>query len=651
MRRLLLLGLLALALPAVAQTALVPDQPLDGDLEADGSDAYTLTLDAEQFVLGHAFQHTVDVVVTVAGPDGTQLRAFDDPRRGPELFQFTTDAAGDYTVTVTPFLGATGAYSITLDRVEAAATTPQGIVRQQFAALDRDDSPGAVVAVLRRGEVVFGETFGQANLTHGVPYTLDTPANIGSTSKQFTAMAVLLLAQRGDLDLDDDVREHIPELKDFGQTVTIRNLLTHTSGYREFLNLLDMTGQGFEDETRPEQLVEIVQRQPELQDAPGTVFNYNNTGYGLAAQIVERVSGQSFPDFIREAIFEPLGMTNSTVRADPTMIIPGRAEGYLASEDGGWREARDLGAGLGASAVYTTARDLAKWMDNYRTATVGGPDAIRELTTPYVLADGDSTDYGLGLFLDEWRGLERVQHGGSDTAHRSLFWYFPEIESGLVIHTNSPSGPGSVTDIAQAYFADHLAPEEEAGTGDFDPADFDPESFDAFAGTYDVEQVGLSVTFRREGDRYYAEPTGQPEAEITPIGPARFFIPIIDAELSFDVEADGSVETMTLHQGPGFTGRRVEVSAEAAPLADYVGRYYSDEIETFYTVALEDGALSLSTRRMREPVTLSHANGDAFTGGRRVTGVAFERDAEGAVTGFSADNAGRVRGVAFQRAD
>ena len=508
---------------------------------------------------------------------------------------------------------------------------------------------------MRRGELVFAEPYGMANLTYGIPYTLDTPTNIGSTSKQFTAFAITLLAERGELGLDNDVREYIPELPDLGQTVTLRHLLTHTSGYREFLNALAMTGRRGDDIERRE-VVELIQRQTELQNAPGAEWNYNNTAFALLATVVERVTGEDFPDWMRANVFVPLGMTHTYVRETPQTIIPGRASGYVPADDGGWQEVSDLGGAMGAGGIYTTVGDLAKWMDNYRTATLGGEHVIEQMTTPYVLASGDTTEYGFGLFIDEVRGLRRYQHGGADTAHRSTFGYFPEIESGLIILTNSPNVPGSAGHIVEAFFGEHLAPEADddaplASGEAFDPARFEPETFDAFAGRYSMEEApAFILEFHRDGDRYFTQATGQPEAEIFPIGPSTFELRVVDAQVTFHVEDDGSVETLTLHQNGDHPATRVEDAAEEVPLADYAGRYFSEELETFYTLAVVDGELQLSHRRMDEPVTLSHSTGEAFTGGFPIADIEFERDGSGAVTGFRGGN-GRTRGVWFERVE
>ncbi len=216
--------------------------PLSGSLQAGDTVAYTVAAGDDYLVRGAVDQLTVDVIVRILNPAGRMVRTIDGPAEGPEHFQFETDAEGDWQIQVIPFEEGSGEYTIVLELLEPVATDPRELADQLLSAYDREDSPGAVVSVWRDGETVFSKAYGMANLSYGIPWEVDTRTNIGSTSKQFTAFAVMLLAERGELSLDDDVREHIPELPDLGESITIRHLLSHTTGYREFINLLIMAG-------------------------------------------------------------------------------------------------------------------------------------------------------------------------------------------------------------------------------------------------------------------------------------------------------------------------------------------------------------------------------------------------------------------------
>jgi len=342
MRRLpVLLALLVLASSVSAQdSALKLRQAQSGSLHTGDVDAYTFESKADQFVSGRVDQLTVDVVVTITGPGGEAIATIDGPARGAEFFQFETDEPGTFRIEVSPFEEETGDYTIRLDRLEPVAVLPADRVDQLMAAYDRDDSPGVAVSVWRDGETLFSKSYGMANLAYDIPFEIGTPTNIGSTSKQFTAFAVMLLVDQGKASLDDDIRVHIPELPDLGETVTVRHLLTHTTGYREFLNLLILTGRRLDhgDFIDRQELIDIVKRQPALQNSPGSEWNYNNTAFGLAAVLVERLSEQDFPDFMADHVFGPIGMTSTQVRRSPESVVPGRSVGYSPGREGRWLE-------------------------------------------------------------------------------------------------------------------------------------------------------------------------------------------------------------------------------------------------------------------------------------------------------------------------
>ena len=449
-----------------------------------------------------------------------------------------------------------------------------------------------------------------------IPFTVATRTNIGSTSKQFTAFAILLLAGQGKLALDDDVRKYLPELPDLGATVTIRNLLTHTSGYREFLNTLAMAGRRLDegDDIDRSEVIGIVQRQPKLQNQPGAEFNYNNTGFSLLSTIVERVSGTPFPQWMVEHVFAPLGMTHTGIRAHPGDIVPGSAQGYAADSTGGYREVRDIGASMGCGRdLYHGRRPGA--LDPQLPYGPGGGRFLEQMTTRYVLTTGDTTAYGMGLFVDQWRGLQRFQHGGADAAHRSQLTYFPSLDAGILTECNDAAFNAASTadQIAAIFFADRLAPlplaaAAAAAAAAAGPVAFAPEKFDAYTGRYEMaEMPGFVLTFTREGSRLITQATGQPTVEITATSDSTFAVKGIAASLTFHREANGAVTSLTLHQNGEHLARRLEAAAPVTgpDLAEYAGRYYSAELDMAYELKPEGEALVASARHL-QPVSLKH---------------------------------------------
>ena len=274
----------------------------------------------------------------------------------------------------------TGDHEITLHRVEPGNTDAKKLTDELMAPYSGGDSPGAAVQVWRDGRTLYSKAYGMANLTYDIPFETDTRTNLGSTSKQFTAFAIMLQAERGLLSLDDDIREHIPELPECDETITVRHLLTHTSGLRAFLNLLLMTGRRLDhgDWIDRSEIIDIVRRQPALQNAPGAEMNYNNSAFGLAAVIVKRTSGQDFHVFLQENVFGPLGMTRTMVRPSPEYIVPGMSEGYVPSADG-FRQIGDLGGAVGAGGIYSTVEDLQTWVQNYASPRVGSAEIFDQM--------------------------------------------------------------------------------------------------------------------------------------------------------------------------------------------------------------------------------------------------------------------------------
>ena len=630
-----------------------------GSLAEGDTASSVIDAGADFFVMGFVDQRTVDVVVRVLDPDGRQIRRVDGPDRGAERFVFETDEAGRYRIQVIPFEEETGDFAISLERLEPLATDPEKLVDQLMSPWDRDDSPGAAVAVWRDGRTLFSKAYGMANLAYGIPFEVDTRTNIGSTSKQFTAFAIMLQAERGKLSLDDDIRKHIPELPEFDETITIRHIITHTSGLREFLNLLVMTGRRLDhgDFVDRSELIEIVKRQPALQNSPGAEWNYNNTAFGLAAVIVERTSGQPFHEFMAANVFGPLGMTRTMVRPSPEHIVEDASQGYAPGGDG-FLEADDLGGAVGAGGIYTTLRDLQTWVENMASPTpkVGSPKIFEEMTTSYVLANGDSTGYGYGLSIDEQRGLKRVHHGGADVAHRSMLVYYPEIDAGVTAQSNHAGfGSGVAFRIAEAFFEDAMEPEEEAAAEEvpFDPASYDPEDFDDYVGRYALDaQTSFVLAFMREGSTLYTQATGQSRIEIVPTSDSTFALTQVEASVTFHRNAEGEVEGATLHQGGQDQHATRLAEDEGGPweptpddLAAFEGRYFSEEIETFYTIALEEERLVARQRRM-DDIRLTPGDEDTFSGASLT--FSFERDRNGRVIGFYLANV-RTRDVRFER--
>jgi CubicO group peptidase (beta-lactamase class C family) len=315
-----------------------------------------------------------------------------------------------------------------------------------LAATFQTDGPGAAIAVVQDGRIVLERAYGRAHLEYDVPITPATIFHVASVSKQFTSFALTLLEQQGRLSLDDDIREHLPELHDFGHRITLRHLANHTSGIRDQWELLMMAGWRIDDVITRDQIMAMMRRQRELNFEPGSEYLYSNMGYSLLAEIVERVSGRTFNEFLTEHVFQPLGMNSTHVHNDHERVVPGRAHSYRAGPGGqGWRNAVLSYANQGATSLFTTAGDLARWLLNFETAQVGGPAAMARMQQRGVLNNGDTIPYALGIQRSQNRGRTVWSHGGADAGFRSQVMYLPEARLGIVVLSNSASAnPGAI---------------------------------------------------------------------------------------------------------------------------------------------------------------------------------------------------------------
>ena len=374
-----------------------------------------------------------------------------------------------------------------------------------FADLDRPGSPGASVAVIRDGDIVYSRGYGEAQIEHGIPVTPHTVFHVASVSKQFAAMAVTLLAADGALSLDDPVRMHLPYVPEFEPAPTVRQMIHHTSGIRDQWQLLAMSGWRLDDVITTEQILGLMARQQELNFVPGAEYLYSNMGYTLLGEVVEAVSGMSLAEFTQARIFAPLGMDRTHFHDDHEHVVPNRAYSYAPlqppadaaapadAEAPRYRKAVLSYANAGATSLFTTAEDLARWLDNFRHANVGGPEVMHTMLSRGVLNNGDTIPYAHGLSMGEYRGLRTIGHGGADAGFRTQVQWFPEVETGVVVLTNVANGnpAGRARDVADVVLAGSF-PEEEGQEGGAPPAADDaappeppgPAALAEYAGTW-----------------------------------------------------------------------------------------------------------------------------------------------------------------------
>jgi len=348
---------------------------------------------------------------------------------------------------------------------QAADPTLLARVDAVFADYASPDGPGCSVGVIRDGRLVHATGYGTGNLDHGIPNGPATIHRIGSVSKQFTAAAIALLSIRGDLDLDAPVRDYISEFPDYPDPPTIRHLVHHTSGVRDYIVLMSLAGNRSEDFYTNQEVLDAISRQRELNFAPGSEFLYSNSGYFLLGEIVARVSGRSLREFAETEFFEPLGMTRTHFHDDHNEIVPGRAIGYAPTGGGdGFRINVTTLDMVGDGGIFTSVEEWAAWDRNLTDGTVGGPEWVALMHLRGVLNSGDTISYAFGIAHGEHRGLATVGHGGAWVGYRAGMSRYPETGHSFVALCNrSQIDPMAlIASTAEIYLEDRMEPPAEA---------------------------------------------------------------------------------------------------------------------------------------------------------------------------------------------
>src|SRR4030088_642584 len=290
----------------------------------------------------------------------------------------------------------------------------EAAVDEVFEDLARPGSPGCALGVYRDGQILYAKGYGLANVEENVAITPKSVFDIGSTSKQFTAASILLLEKQGKLSVNDELRKYIPELPDYGQKITILQLLNHTSGLRDYLTLMELAGIPIDSVTTDADALALVTRQKALNFTAGSEWLYSNTGFFLLSTIVQRVSGKTLRDFAAENIFVPLEMTHTQFRNSHSALIANRAMAYEEQENhAGYTLNVSYFEQTGDGAVHTSIEDLLKWDENFYSPRVGGKEFLAEIQERGKLIDGKVLEYAKGLRLQDYRGLHTVSHGGS----------------------------------------------------------------------------------------------------------------------------------------------------------------------------------------------------------------------------------------------
>jgi CubicO group peptidase (beta-lactamase class C family) len=516
-------------------------------------------------------------------------------------------------------------------------------------------TPGCVVGVVKDGKVLYKQTFGLANLDYRIPVTDSTLFNLASVSKQFTAFLVLLLEKEGKLNLDDTIQKYIPELKNFGHAITIRQLLHHTSGIPTSDNLRLFAGISQEMPWDTEDEFNMIQLYQKLNFKPNEEHVYSNAGYYLLTRIIEKTEGKPFSQCIKEKLFQPLNMKTAAIYDSPGKIILNRASGYRKAGEN-YSETNTEGESIyGSTNMYASVNDLINWAENMTSNSLGGKQLFDRIFNPSdTLNNGDTIRYTCGLYVWKYKGLKIVDHGGFTMGFKAHLAHFPE--AGLtvfVLSNNENTDPSNLAfKIVDWSLRDLLKPETRI---EHKEIAINKELNKLYEGSY-LFTDGMVLQFDNVNDTLKLIIPGAPKFIMHPEKENEFFLKDFDAQCTFVKDSKGKVNEIIWHQnnlnlkGVRYTEPKPLTQKE---LENFTGNYEFSEFNTVYPVTLKDNELIITIPKTFRMVNIDtnlkikHTAGNKFYGSLGI--IEFKKNKEGKITGFVIADVGRLRNIEFTK--
>ncbi|MEL7003099.1 MAG: serine hydrolase domain-containing protein [Bacteroidota bacterium] len=518
-----------------------------------------------------------------------------------------------------------------------------------FIRWNAPNSPGGAVGIMQGNKVVFKKAYGLASLEYQVPNTSETIFNIGSISKQFTAMGIILLEEQNLLSIDDDIRKHLPELPDFGPTITINHLINHTSGLRSLHALFGIAGWRGDDSRTNEDLNRIIKDQKELNFKPGDEYLYCNTGYMLMATIIERITGESFTAWMKKSVFEPLKMNNTYVEDVYQRIVANNATSYYMGSE--TIRAVEYWGYVGSGNVHSTTDDMLTWYSNFYKPTSGWKSAFEKMRRTKKFNDGAQNNYAFGVILDQNLGRDRIQHGGAIGGFRAYGCIYPEEETSIVVLTNFSQGNpvGYSARISDILF-DDITKKDDSSPSVSKGIKLSNKALQKFEGNYwfNTSKNARKLYVKDDTLRYSRGENN--ETSLLPVAKNRFKLlgPLGDFFIEFN-ESEGGMGLTFEQSGrlPLRAERFEAVEVTDSELKSYVGTYRSPELETLYKIWMMDNEVVMYNIRHGE-IRLNRIAKDKFNSIAASITFEFNRDNDDKVTEMLMSN-GRARNVRFEK--
>jgi len=608
---------------------------------------YAVNIDKDQFALIRVNQINIDLKIATYNPENVLLEKIDVPEIGYEYVKITSIKKGKYTIEISPFSKdkINGIYEVVLDTIKPKAVTPDDKLDELFMPWNTKKTPGAAIAIIKDGKAICKKAYGMANLEYGLPITTTSIFDIASVSKQFTAFAIMLLEKEGKLSLDDNVKKYIPEFPDFSDTITIRHLITHTSGIRDWYVLLDMSGVR-DDYADNEQVLKLINKQKDLNFKPGDNCSYSNSGYIILTEIVKRVTGKSFATYTKENIFEPLKMKSTFFPENFGVIIKNRVESY--EMDGSiLRKKVSASVAHGDGALHTNLEDLCHWVLNFSEPVVGDTTIFNKMKTHEKLNSGQQFVGGYGQIVGEYRGLNEITHGGYNLGFRTQIIRFPEQNMAVIFLGNAMEfNPEKIShDIADIFLEEYFKKDLRDDLVENGVYQIDAEILKLYEGSYEL-RPGFVVHFSKQGNLLLWE-SEKYTFNLTPISDTKFIAGVVTAE--FIIDEKGKAQAFIFDNGTDtVTAPIIPFDKNNVNLSEFTGRFYNEELATTYDFKLVNGKLLAVHQRI--DIKFDAFRKDGFVGldDYKWLKIKFVRNENNEITGcsFSGD---RAKNVYFEK--
>lgn len=501
-----------------------------------------------------------------------------------------------------------------------------------------EGQPGCAVGVMHDNELIYQSGYGFSNMDHKTPTNPETVFEIGTLSMHFTAAGIMMLEHEGKLSLDDEVQKYLPEIPQYKEgKITLRNMLTHSSGLRDYIVLLMAAGKPLDTSLNNAEALLSLNKQQALSMVPGSSYRFSQSNYTLLAIIIERITKQSFPEYLRKNIFQPAGMTYSLVYDNPNRVIPNRAFAYNGQAANYTRVLSDRFLANGSSRIFTSISDFTKWNRFLNEKQLGNESLLSKLSQVSHLNNGREMTYRFGLDGGLFIGHEMVAHNGYGFGFNAMYLHFPEEKLSIVAMNSNGniSAPGKAYDLAEAILP---APQNTGGTtsrAEREIITLDAKKLEKFTGDYFDSKYAYTRKILVSDDTMRLQINPNAIRTLVPVSETEFMIHNSPADVSikFDQSAESTQMSVTINDGEPATYQSfTQANYTSQDLVQFGGEFVSEELGVTYRIQHEGMTISTHVGDM-QLVSYTHIMDDNFTSDHDGY-ITFQRNKKGKITGF-----------------